>query len=331
MNKYEELRNAIIGELKSNEDYNMFKRYKGVDTVKRGDNHLYGIAFDIEDDSRVSPTYYVNNLWEKTGLTEDHLKFLDEDKVKKIAKKMYDTAVDLVTNHQEDTEEASKAWAEVNDMSFEKAAYMILPVLVNTENNIDFLKDKPHRKIDQSISMYYIVSFTSNMTSAITNKILKSWNVDVDNVNEDKLFETAINNIKQKCVCTSIGNIINKLMDDNAPEGIDNINKGMYVLTNRSTDHMYGASQILIKDNITSALDKIKMDRAYILPSSIHELIVTNLDEDEETVKNLSQTIKEVNATEVQPDEKLSDDLYHYVRGNDFVENVTSGEHIQLY
>lgn len=326
MNKYEELRNAIIDELKSNEDYNMFKRYKSVDIVKRGDNHLYGIAFDIEDDSRVSPTYYVNNLWEETGLTEDHLKFLDEDKVKKIAKKMYDTAVDLFTNHQKDTEEALKARAEANDMSFEKAAYKILPVLVNTENNTDFLKDKPHRKIDQSISMYYIVSFTSNMTSTITNEILKSWNVD--NVNEDKLFETAINNIRQECVCTSIGNILNKLTDDNAPESIDDI---MYVLTNRSTDHMYGASQILIKDNITSVLDKIKMDRAYILPSSIHELIVTNPDEDEETVKILSQMIKEVNATEVRPDDKLSDDLYHYVRGNDFVENVTSGEHIQLY
>lgn len=329
MNKYEELRNAIIDELKSNEDYNMFKRYKDVDTVKRGDNHLYGIAFCTEDDSKVSPTYYVNIVWEEIGLTEDHLKFLDEDKVKRIAKKMYDTAVDLVTNHQEETEEALKALEEANDMSFEKAAHRILPVLVNTENNTDFLKDKPHRKIDQSISIYYIVSFTSNMTRAITNEILKSWNVD--NVNEDKLFEAAINNIRQECVCTSIGNILNKLMDDNAPEGIDDINKGMYVLTNRSTDHMYGASQILIKDDITSVLDKIKMDRAYILPSSIHELIITNLNEDEETVKNLSQMIKEVNATEVLPDDKLSDDLYHYVRGNDFVENVTSGEHIQLY
>ena len=324
MNKYEELRNAIIDELKSNEDYNMFKRYEGVDIVKRGDNHLYGISFGTEDDSRMSPTYYVNDVCEEAGLTEGHLKFLDEDKVKKIAKKMYDTAVDLVTNRQEDIEEASKARAEANDMSFEKTAHMILPVLVNTENNTDFLKDKPHRKIDQSISMYYIVSFTSNMTSAITNEILKSWNVD-----EDKLFETAINNIRQECVCASIGNILNELMGDNAPKDIDG-EVGMYVLTNRSID-MYGASQILIKDNITSALDKIKMDRAYILPSSIHELIITNLDEDEETVENLSQLIKQVNASEVKPDDKLSDDLYHYVRGNEFVENVTSGEHIQLY
>ena len=318
MNTYEELRNAIIDELKSNEDYNMFKRYEGVDIVKRGDNHLYGITFGTEDDSRVSPTYYVNDVWKETGLTEDHLKLLNEDKVKKIAKKMYDTAVDLVTNHQEDTEEVLKARAEANDMSFEKAAHSILPVLVNTENNTDFLKDKPHRKIDQSISMYYIVSFTSNMTSVITNEILKSWNVD--NINEDKLFETAISNIRQECVCA-------KLMGDNAPEDLDY----MYVITNRSTDNMYGASQILIKDNITSALDKIKMDRAYILPSSIHELIITNLDENEETVENLSQLIKLVNASEVEPDDKLSDDLYHYVRGNEFVENVTSGEHIQLY
>lgn len=325
MNKYEELRNAIVDELKSNEDYNMFKRYEGVDIVKRGDNHLYGISFGTEDDSRVSPTYYVNDVWEEAGLIESQLKFLDEDKVKKIAKKMYDMAVDLVTNHQEDTEEALKARAEANDMSFEKAAHKILPVLVNTENNTDFLKDKPHRKIDQSISMYYIVSFTSNMTSAITNDILKSWNVD-----EDKLFETAINNIRQECFCDSVGNILNKLMGDNAPEDIDR-EVGMYVLTNRSTDHRYGASQILINDNITSALDKIKMDSAYILPSSIHELIITNLDEDEETVENLTQLIKQVNASEVQPDDKLSDDLYHYVRGNEFVENVTSGEHIQLY
>lgn len=325
MNKYEELRNAIIDELKSNEDYNIFKRYEGVDIVKRGDNHLYGISFGTEDDSRVSPTYYVNDVWEETGLTEGHLKFLDEDKVKKIAKKMYDTAVDLVTNRQEDIEEVSKARTEANDMSFEKAAHMILPVLVNTKNNTDFLKDKPHRKIDQSISMYYIVSFTSNMTSTITNNILKSWNVD-----EDKLFEAAINNIRQECFCDSVGNILNKSMGDNVPEDIDR-EVGMYVLTNRSTDHMYGASQILIKDNITSTLDKIKMDRAYILPSSIHELIITNLDEDEETVENLSQLIKQVNASEVKPDDKLSDDLYHYVRGNDFIENVTSGEHIQLY
>lgn len=49
----------------------------------------------------------------------------------------------------------------------------------------------------------------------------------------------------------------------------------------------------------------------YILPSSIHEILLVP-DNGDKTADDLRDMVREVNATQVSPEEKLTDNVYHY-------------------
>jgi len=86
----------------------------------------------------------------------------------------------------------------------------------------------------------------------------------------------------------------------------------MYILSNRQKSH--GAACILYENVLERQADKYG-GSFYILPSSVHEVILL-LDSGEESVEDLRNMVREVNRTQVSPDEVLSDSLYYY----DFVE-----------
>jgi len=92
----------------------------------------------------------------------------------------------------------------------------------------------------------------------------------------------------------------------------DDISADMFVLTNIS--RINGAACMLYEDVLSNFANSIDSD-LYILPSSIHEVIivpqVNNLDKTE-----LCQMVKEVNAEGVADDEILSDHVYVYNRTN---------------
>ena len=50
----------------------------------------------------------------------------------------------------------------------------------------------------------------------------------------------------------------------------------------------------------------------YILPSSVHEVIVLPASKKNNEAVNLVQMVKEINVTEVAPEEKLSDEVYFF-------------------
>lgn len=81
----------------------------------------------------------------------------------------------------------------------------------------------------------------------------------------------------------------------------------MYVLTN-AEQHL--GSGLIVHDKVLRhILDTIEED-IYVLPSSIHELIVipSSVVDDE---KYLTSMVHEINTTEVEPKDRLSDDVYH--------------------
>lgn len=80
----------------------------------------------------------------------------------------------------------------------------------------------------------------------------------------------------------------------------------MYVLTN-SEQHL--GSGLIVHDKVLKhILDTIGED-IYILPSSVHELIIipSSIVDDE---KYLTSMVHEINQTEVEPKDRLSDDVY---------------------
>ncbi len=92
----------------------------------------------------------------------------------------------------------------------------------------------------------------------------------------------------------------------------------MQVLSNRQRVH--GAA-CMIYPGVLGAAAKQAQENLYILPSSIHEVILMPQSEvdDIQCVRNM---IREVNRTQVEPEEILSDNLYFYHHRKNRVEIV---------
>ena len=77
----------------------------------------------------------------------------------------------------------------------------------------------------------------------------------------------------------------------------------------------YGSSALLFPD-LFNGYEETIGKRILILPSSIHELILIRDDEEKNpNTQYMVEMIKEINATEVMPDEILSDHPYLYENG----------------
>ena len=81
-----------------------------------------------------------------------------------------------------------------------------------------------------------------------------------------------------------------------------------FVLSN--SDRLYGGRLLFEIDKLSKIADKLG-NKFYILPSSIHELILVRNRLDLE-VDYIRQMVHEVNRTAVMPEEVLSDNVYVY-------------------
>ena len=99
----------------------------------------------------------------------------------------------------------------------------------------------------------------------------------------------------------------------------DSIIEGkMYVLGNRMK--LFGAAVLLYDGLLEKIADQIKKN-FFILPSSIHEVILIPDDEDQEA-EELWKMVCEINATQVEPEEVLTDSVYYFSRKNKKIEKL---------
>lgn len=74
---------------------------------------------------------------------------------------------------------------------------------------------------------------------------------------------------------------------------------------------MYGAAAIFYPGQMECIAKLMKGDY-FILPSSIHETLIMPDNGEYSSSKDLKKMVIEVNSTEVNPSEKLSDEIYHF-------------------
>ena len=84
----------------------------------------------------------------------------------------------------------------------------------------------------------------------------------------------------------------------------------MYVLSNRQK--LQGAACMFYPDILKNFAEEKNSD-LYILPSSIHEVILLPATEDMEK-ENLLEMVTEINKTQVQECDVLADSVYYYSR-----------------
>lgn len=211
-------------------------------------------------------------------------------------------------------------------LNFDKVKENLRYKIINTEKNIEILNSIPHKDFLDLSKVYMVEVSTPGIgkgTVLIFNVHIEMWGIRWEELDRYATEQTEENNI----LCISDRKyIIKELMGEIVEEEETDITdlaipqSEMYVFTNE--ERCYGASVLLYQDVIKNfALDI--GDDLYILPSSTHELIVIPariawyIGE-----KHLKAMVQEVNATQVQPEEFLSDNVYHYNRDTDKIEIV---------
>ena len=177
--------------------------------------------------------------------------------------------------------------------------------LVNAAKNADYLANKPHTLIADLAAEYYIDLGScgdGTMSTVITDNLLTAYGITVE-----ELHQTAVSNMSDDARLTSMMEMLFGLADCPS-EDAASIADAMYVLTN--TSGFNGAAMLLNNTVMDSVADRIGAD-FLILPSSIHELILiprkSGIDKD-----TLEQIVRDVNASQVSPHERLSSHVYTY-------------------
>ncbi len=188
--------------------------------------------------------------------------------------------------------------------------------VVNYDMNLDFLKGVPHRRVLDLAVIYYVEVEDPSIGKATA--IVRSREAVRLGLSEEVLYEKALANTPRvKPVrIESMTKALVCLSGDEDLEGLpDEEDLPLYIAGNE--ERVYGAAVIAYPGAFRELADRLGSD-LYIIPSSIHELIVVATSEDI-ALEELSELVAEVNANEVPPQEILSNHVYTYVRGRDLV------------
>ncbi len=263
---------------------------------------LRGIII-VREDSNVSPTIYLDELY------EDY----------QAGRAFGDIIYDILCVYQRNAKEIQM------DMNFftqyDKVKKRVLYKLVHLESNRKLLEDIPYKKWnDLAIVFYYAMEeeYCGKATILIRNSHLVMWGIDIDTLNQDaeqnmhRLLPVELLPIKK---------IIQEFLSKNLQQHIgeeelgipEDVSSMMYVLSN--CERIFGAASILYSDAMKELTRKLNKN-LIILPSSVHEVILVpdNGLMDKTFYKDM---VKEVNDTQVEPEEILSYNVYYYDRMTD--------------
>ncbi len=188
--------------------------------------------------------------------------------------------------------------------------------LINYEKNKELLRDTPHiQYLDLAIVFYLLVDVVEYET---TTMLIKCTHKEMWQVTLEELYQDAMENAElllPSCFQTMSSVIHELIEDDIAMDGYEEYEvasreERMYVLSNR--ERSFGAACILNKKKLEMIGDLLD-ENFYILPSSIHEVIIIPVSKAPER-QEIDEMIDEINRTQVIEEEVLSSHCYYYER-----------------
>lgn len=185
--------------------------------------------------------------------------------------------------------------------------------LINYMKNEEMLSYVPHIRVMDLAAVFCVLlsrSAGGTVSAAVRSEHLMFWGTDTN-----ELYELALHNARKLLPPRfySMNKAIQELSGEVGEEyGETAINpeEDMYVLTN--TCKSFGAA-CMVYPHVLETVGDILGEDFYILPSSIHELIIVPSSKIM-APEALDGIIDEINETQVEPDEVLSGHCYHYGR-----------------
>ena len=294
---YEEFKTILKQEFMSYlpEEYQHLKMdirpVEKVNTVKDGMSFL-----DMNKESNMSPTVYVEDMYKSYHETEDYRKVF-EDVAAVVGKVLKDPIV---------TEEK---------LDFHNVKDNIVFQLINTEQNKGLLNSLPHREFhDLSIIYHWVVGHDE---SGLQSIVIKNDLMEKFDLNEEQMFKLAVVNYKRLLAPSiiSMNDVMREVFrEEGMPEELAEImlpsleaDEMMWVISNNVK--VNGACSMLY-DDVLQDVAKIVGSDLYILPSSVHETMAVSVNMG--NPYELAQMVNDINMSQVSLDERLSNQVYHY-------------------
>lgn len=294
-------------QLKVSESLGCMYQVRLQEVQKNNNVCLQGLII-LETTQNISPTIYLDDFYEAylCGYTMEHI-------VEKI--------LDI---YKDDMPKKSVDMGFFRD--FSQVRNRICYRLVAADKNKELLDRIPHKRyMDLAICFYY--AYEGDVLGSGTILIYNT-HVDMWNTSTEELLVLAGENTPQifPCRCESMNSVLEEFTEGNCDRTNETVSgkeererfmreMPMQILSNQKG--VYGAAVILYPGLLRETARKLQ-DDFYIIPSSIHEVILLP-DTAVKSVSELKSMIKEVNATQVEKQEILSFSLYFYSREKDSV------------
>ncbi|MBQ6409162.1 MAG: hypothetical protein IJJ64_14160 [Butyrivibrio sp.] len=185
--------------------------------------------------------------------------------------------------------------------------------VVSAETNKEMLENVPHQNIEDMAVVYRFVLNSDDEGRAsilATNQMIENMGVTPEQLHADALENAP--RIKPAEI-KGMGEVLAEMMGVEQAEMM-----GLYpvrpedeqIFVASVPDKVHGAGVLAYQDFMDQAAERAGGD-FYILPSSIHEILIVP-DNGKMGLSDLENMVKEVNATQVAPADKLTDNVYHY-------------------
>lgn len=275
-----------------------------VHVVKNNSTQLDGLVIRKEA-SPVGPNLYLNELYEEYRAGND---------LETIIKELILDYHSFSRNSQIPETEFCFDYDSVKDR--------IIYCLVGADSNQAILKASPHiRFLDFAIIFQYLaVQDSSGIgTVRITNEHMKLWNADVS----DLMKLAAVNTVKLlPAKVMTMSEVLTVFSPESgAPACVPESDRhSMYVLTNSAG--LQGATCILYPGILEQFAAELNSD-LFLLPSSVHEFLLipasetlslsqASADRAEDEKDALSEIVREINTTQIKPEDVLTNHAYYY-------------------
>lgn len=245
-------------------------------------------------DQRIVPTIYLDSLYQEYINGKD---------------------VDSCVGDVADMRIEAQGKAEFLDMGvpdifdYEKMKDKLQMRICDKEWNTDRLKDKAFTE-HGDFAAYYAVNLEENREGIssipVTVSLMNEWGVSVEQIQADAMMADRNRGV----VLMNMNEIIKSMIFGEEPENllnekldIETMREPMFCLTN--AQKMNGAS-LLLQEDIRKQIGECLGSDYFVLPSSIHEVLILP-DNGLFEVPELNAMVKEVNETQVERQEQLSD------------------------
>lgn len=286
---------------------------------------LHGICA-LEKGRNIAPTVYVNDFFERYQSGESFGGIMQE-------------VIDILEKNRVEESIDVAFFTE-----YENVKKRLVLRLIHGEKNKELLKEVPHQKfMDLAIVCHCIMTSEEIGYGSI---LIHKQHLQVWGIEEETLFQDAFKSSPkiEPYSILKISELVKDIMRGSVKARIDQMHGvkkerkeellnvtlenmaremeeiPMYVLTN--CRRYYGAACLVYPAVLEIIAEKLQGD-FYILPSSVHEVIVTKkMDTTEETA--LNQMVEEVNQTQVAKEEWLSNHAYLYQSSTGKIISVTN-------